>query len=132
MYRKYHNKKTVADGIKFDSKLEAERYGQLKILERAGVIYDLELQPEYELIPSFRKNGKTWRRTVYKADFRYILSEDDSYIIEDVKGSTSVITGVFRLKQKLFEYKYLDYTISIVTSKDIKMFQKETKVGKMC
>ena len=132
MYRKYHNTKTVADGIKFDSKLEAERYEQLKILERAGVIRDLELQPSFELIPSFRKNGKTWRRTVYKADFRYILDEDDNYIIEDVKGSTAVITGVFRLKQKLFEYKYPEYTISIVTSKDIKKFQRETKVGKMC
>lgn len=132
MYRKYHNTKTVLDGIKFDSKLEAERYAQLKILERAGVIRDLELQPEYELIPSFKKDGKTWRKTVYKADFRYILAEDDSYIIEDVKGSTSVITDVFRLKQKLFEYKYPDYTISIVTSKDIRKFQRETKVGKMC
>ena len=132
MYKKYHNTKTVADGIKFDSKLEAERYAQLKILERAGVIRNLELQPKYELIPSFRKNGKTWRRTLYKADFRYILAEDDSYIIEDVKGSTAVITGVFRLKQKLFEYKYPEYTISIVTSKDIKKFQRETKVGKMC
>ena len=132
MYRKYHNTKTVADGIKFDSKLEAERYAQLKMMERAGVIRDLELQPSFELIPSFRKNGKTWRRTLYKADFRYILAEDDSYIIEDVKGSTSVITDVFRLKQKLFEYKYPEYTISIVTSKDIKKFQKETKVGKMC
>ena len=132
MYKKYHNKKTVIDGIKFDSKLEAERYAQLKMIERAGVIRDLELQPEYELIPSFRKNGKTWRRTVYKADFRYILAEDDSYIIEDVKGSTAVITDVFRLKQKLFEYKYPDYTISIVTSKDIKKFQRETKVCKMC
>ena len=119
MYRKYHNKKTVIDGIKFDSKVEAERYAQLKILERAGVIRDLELQPEYELIPSFRKNGKTWRRTVYKADFRYILSEDDSYIIEDVKGSTSVITDVFRLKQKLFEYKYPELNINIVTRKDM-------------
>ena len=132
MYKKYHNKKTVADGIKFDSKLEAERYAQLKMMERAGVIRDLELQPSFELIPSFRKNGKTWRRTVYKADFRYILAEDDSYIIEDVKGSTSVITDVFRLKQKLFEYKYPEFTISIVTSKDIKKFQRETKVGKMC
>lgn len=132
MYRKYHNKKTVIDGIKFDSKIEAERYSQLKMMERAGVIRDLELQPEYELIPSFRKNGKTWRRTLYKADFRYILAEDDSYIIEDVKGSTSVITDVFRLKQKLFEYKYPEYTISIVTSKDIKKFQRETKVVKMC
>ena len=132
MYRKYHNTKTVADGIKFDSKLEAERYAQLKILERAGVIRALELQPSFELLPSFRKNGKTWRKTVYKADFRYILAEGDRIIIEDVKGSTAVITDVFRLKQKLFEYKNPDYTISIVTSKDIKKFQKETKVGKMC
>ena len=119
MYRKYHNKKTVADGIKFDSKLEAERYAQLKMMERAGVIRDLELQPEYELIPSFRKNGKTWRRTLYKADFMYILAEDDSYIIEDVKGSTAVITDVFRLKQKLFEYRYPELTIKIVTRKDM-------------
>ena len=119
MYRKYHNKNTVADGIKFDSKLEAERYAQLKMMERSGVIRDLELQPEYELIPSFRKNGKTWRRTVYKADFRYILCEDDKTIIEDVKGSTAVITDVFRLKQKLFEYKYPELTIKIVTRKDM-------------
>ena len=132
MYRKYHNKKTVLDGIKFDSKLEAERYAQLKMMECAGVIRDLELQPEYELIPSFKKYGKTWRKTVYKADFRYILAEDDKTIIEDVKGSVSVITDVFRLKQKLFEYKYPEYTISIVTSKEIKKFQRETKVGKMC
>lgn len=131
MYRKYHNTKTVADGIKFDSKLEAERYAQLKILERAGVIRALELQPSFDLLPSFRKNGKTWRKTVYKADFRYILAKDNRIIIEDVKGSTAVITDVFRLKQKLFEYKYPEYTISIVTSKDIKKFQKETKVGKM-
>ena len=119
MYRKYHNKKTVADGIKFDSKLEAERYSQLKMMERAGVIRDLELQPEYELIPSFRKDGKTWRRTVYKADFRYILAEGDRIIIEDVKGSTAVITDVFRLKQKLFEYRYPELTIKIVTRRDM-------------
>ena len=120
MYRKYRNTKTVIDGIKFDSKLEAERYAQLKILERAGVIRDLELQPSFELLPSFRKNGKTWRKTVYKADFRYILCEDDKTIIEDVKGSTAVITDVFRLKQKLFEYKYPALSIKIVTRKDMK------------
>lgn len=120
MYRKYHNKKIFIDGIKFDSKLEAERYEQLKILERAGVIRDLELQPEYELIPLFRKNGKAWRKTVYKADFRYILCDDDKTIIEDVKGSTAVITDVFRLKQKLFEYKYPELTIKIVTRKDMR------------
>lgn len=132
MYRKYHNSKMVIDGIKFDSRLEAERYEQLKILEHAGVIRGLELQPSFELLPSFKKNGKTWRRAVYKADFRYILCEDDRMIIEDVKGSTAMITDVFRLKQKLFEYLYPELAISIVTSKDIRKFQRETKVGKMC
>ena len=117
--RKYHNTKVAVDGIKFDSKLEAKRYGQLKLMERAGVIRDLELQPEYELIPSFKKNGRTWRRTVYKADFRYILCEDDRIIIEDVKGSTAVITDVFRLKQKLFEYLYPELSIKIITKKDM-------------
>ena len=117
--RKYHNTKIQVDGIMFDSKLEAKRYGQLKMMERAGVIRDLELQPEYELIPSFKKNGRTWRRTVYRADFRYILCEDDRIIIEDVKGSTAVITDVFRLKQKLFEYRYPELTIKIVTRKDM-------------
>ena len=61
-----------------------------------------------------------------------MLDFEPGDMIEDVKGSTAVITGIFRLKQKLFEYKYPDYTISIVTSKDIKKFQRETKVGKMC
>ena len=120
MYRKYHNTKTVADGIKFDSKIEAERYTQLKMMERAGFIRNLELQPSFELLPSFRKNGKTWRKTVYKADFRYILSDGDRIIIEDVKGSTAVITDVFRLKQKLFEHKYPELSIKIVTRKDMK------------
>ena len=132
MYKKYHNAKTIVDGIKFDSRLEAERYAQLKILEHAGVIRDLELHPEYELIPLFRKNGRTWRRAVYKADFRYILAKDDRMIIEDVKGSEAMITDVFRLKQKLFEYLYPDLAISIITSKDIRKFQKETKNVKMC
>lgn len=119
MYRKYHNTKMIVDGIKFDSRLEAERYAQLKLLEHAGVIRGLELQPSFELLPSFKKNGKTWRRTVYKADFRYILCEDDRIIIEDVKGSKAVITDVFRLKQKLFEYQYPGLTIKIVTRKDM-------------
>lgn len=131
MYRKYHNKKIIIDGIKFDSKLEAERYGQLKMMERAGVITGLELQPCFELVPAFEKNGKKWRKMTYIADFQYFSCAEGKCIVEDVKGSTAVITDVFRLKQKLFEYKHPDYTISIVTSKDIKKFQKETKVGKM-
>lgn len=39
---KYHNKKVVIDGVTFDSKLEATRYTELKLLERKGLIKDLD------------------------------------------------------------------------------------------
>ena len=57
-YSKYKNKKITIDGITFDSQLEANRYCELKLLFKAGEISQLRLQPEFELIPAFRKNGK--------------------------------------------------------------------------
>ena len=104
---KYHSKKVEVDGIIFDSKREAKRYQELKLLERAGAIKDLELQPVFELQPSFKKNGKTHRAITYKADFMFTTSEGDC-IIEDVKGYK---TEVYKIKKKLFEYKYPEYTI---------------------
>ena len=51
-YNKYRNIKTEVDGIKFDSKREAQRYQELKLLEKGGVISNLELQPKFELLPA--------------------------------------------------------------------------------
>ena len=68
---KYFNKKTVVDGIQFDSKLEANRYCELKLLEKSGEIKDLKLQPKFLLQESFKKNGKTYRKVEYIADFTY-------------------------------------------------------------
>ena len=71
-YRKYQNHKTVIDGIAFDSKLEANRYAELKVLEKAGIISQLQLQPSFELIPAFTKNGnkrKTTEVNVTQANF---------------------------------------------------------------
>ena len=51
---KYGNVKYSMDGFTFDSKAEARRYSELKILLRAGKIRDLELQKEYELVPAYR------------------------------------------------------------------------------
>lgn len=110
-YSKYHAKKTTVDGIEFDSRAEATRYTELKLLQRAGKIRDLKLQPEFELIPSFRKNRKTFRRTVYKADFSYFDIERSKYMVEDVKGFR---TDVYALKKKLFEYKYQNLTLTEV------------------
>jgi hypothetical protein len=108
---KYRNQKTIINGIKFDSKLEAKRYQELKLLERANEIESLELQPEFELIPSFKKNGKTIRRTIYKGDFSYIDKRTGKRIIEDTKGYK---TKDYILKKKMFEYKFPELTIKEV------------------
>jgi len=98
---KYHNKKIIIDGIKFDSIREGKRYQELKLLQRVGIIENLELQKEFELQPSYKKNGKTIRKISYIADFCYY--ENGKYIVEDVKGMHN---DVYKLKKKLFEYKY--------------------------
>lgn len=100
---KYRNKKTVINNIVFDSKLEALRYAELKMLEKARVIRDLELQPKFVLQESFRHNNKTHRAIAYIADFKYFDLEEGKVIVEDVKGFK---TDVFKLKEKLFLYKY--------------------------
>ena len=106
---KYHSKKTTIDGITFDSKKEAQRYVELKMLEKAGAISQLVLQPRFELQESFKKNGKTYRKIEYVADFMYRDNEQNVTIVEDVKG---VKTDVYKLKRKMFEkvYKTLNIT----------------------
>ena len=103
MARKYHNKKVEYDGYTFDSIKEKNYYIKLKLLEKAGKIKELELQKEYELQPSFKLNNKTSRKITYRSDFTYKTTEDDKLHVVDVKGFR---TDVYRLKKKLFEYKY--------------------------
>lgn len=108
---KYHNIKTEKDGIVFDSKKEANRYVELKLLERFKKIKDLELQPVFLLIPAFEKNGKKYRKTEYIADFKYYDNEKQEWIIEDVKSEITKKDKVYRLKKKLFEWQY-DFEIT--------------------
>ena len=94
---KYGSKKTIVDNIKFDSKWEAERYGQLKAMERAMFIRDLELQVPYDIVVNDVKICR------YVADFRYSQVDDygnDTQIVEDAKG---VETPEFKLKKKLMK-----------------------------
>lgn len=98
---KYHAKKTVVDGIPFDSKREADRYLVLKSMEEDGTIEDLRRQVRYELIPAFDVNGVHYRPVFYVADFVYV--EDGKEVVEDVKGMR---TDVYRLKSKLFARRY--------------------------
>lgn len=120
MRSKYGNRKTEVDGFVFDSKREAERYSELKLLEKAGEIQELVLQPKFEV----KVNGK--HICNYYADFSYwtwdelttpdpnnytkdiVVAEKESHlqmkkVVEDVKG---VRTDVFILKKKLVEALY--------------------------
>jgi hypothetical protein len=106
---KYRNKKVIVDEKEFDSKREGNRYKELKLLERAGEIKDLELQPRFLLQDSFKKNGRTFRKIEYVADFKYI--ENGKAIVEDVKGMQ---TDVFKLKHKIFEKVYPDLELKII------------------
>lgn len=85
------------DGILFDSKAEMNRYAELKMLERAGIIKDLKLQPRFPLIPAHENE----RGLTYVADFAY--EENGHRIVEDVKGHK---TDVYKLKRKLFRERY--------------------------
>lgn len=94
---KYNSKKTVVDGIDFDSKREARRYQELKALEKAGRITDLKLQVPYTLMSSTKDaNGKTIRSIKYIADFVY--RENGQEVVEDCKGYR---TEVYKIKKKL-------------------------------
>ena len=95
---KYRNKKTLVDGIVFDSKREAERYKELCFMQRIGAISGLECQVTYELIPAQRDaKGRLVERPVkYIADFVYL--DQGEVVVEDVKGKA---TRDYIIKRKL-------------------------------
>lgn len=107
---KYGAKNVEIDGIKFQSKLEARYYEQLKWLKANKQIKNFKLQPKYLLQDKFKKYGKSYRKIEYIADFE-VKHLDGSTEVIDVKG---VETEAFKIKRKLFEAKYLD-KLSVIT-----------------
>lgn len=101
---KYNARKTVVDGITFDSKKEAEKYQELKLLLRAGEIVDVHLQPKFELIPDFEYRGKKIRGVNYTADFLVVLKDGTVQIIE-TKGYK---TRDYVIRKKLLLMKLKD------------------------
>lgn len=89
---KYRAKPVTVDGIRFASAKEAKRYGELKLLVRAGHITRLECQPVFPLIVNGTNCGK------YIGDFSYF--ERDARVVEDVKSEPTK-TPVYRLKRKI-------------------------------
>lgn len=106
---KYNNKKTEIDGIKFDSKREADRYCELVRLKQLGAVREFTLQPRFELIPKFEQFGVKHRATTYVADFDVIWLSGEREVI-DVKGFP---TEVFKLKEKMFRHAYPNLKLTI-------------------
>jgi hypothetical protein len=99
MLNKYRNKKTVVDGITFASAKEAKRYGELRLLEYAGSIRDLEIQPTIKLeVGGIKIIYRGGRQAAYRADFRY--KEKGKTVIEDVK-SPATRTPAYKLKDAI-------------------------------
>ncbi len=94
---KYRAKPTTIDGIRFASKAEANRYMELRLLEDAGVIHNLETHPKYTL------SVNNMFICTYTADFRY--EENGEVIVEDVK-SKPTMTYSYKLKRKLMKAIY--------------------------
>jgi hypothetical protein len=101
---KFMNTKTELNGIKFSSIKEKTRYIELKEKEKNGEITNLELQVKFNLQPSIKIDGEMIRAIDYVSDFCY--NENGKYVVEDVKASKFFQTDVFKIKRKLFAYKY--------------------------
>lgn len=101
--RKYGNKKLITDDGLFDSQREFDRWCELKLLLRAGEIYNLRRQVEYILLPGkVKDDGKIERGCSYTADFTY-RDRAGREVVEDAKGFR---TEVYIIKRKLMLHKY--------------------------
>lgn len=111
---KYGARRTTVDGIMFASKRESERYRELKLLENAGKIWDLELQPRFPLlVPSTSgylmraakalTSGGLFKIGEYRGDFKYYDGTTIPYVVEDPKGFK---TPLYRWKKKHVEAQY--------------------------
>jgi hypothetical protein len=101
--RKYANEPTTVDGIRFDSKAEAKRWCELKLLERVGEISNLQRQVPFELIPAqVTPDGRKIRAMKYIADFTF-LDKAGSLVVEDPKGCG---TAEWKIKQKMMLWRH--------------------------
>lgn len=97
---KYANTRVEIDGHAFDSKKEAKRYGELKLLQKAGKIGLLEMQVEFILLVNGDSVGS------YVADFTYIDAVTGEKVVEDVKSGATRKIAKYRLKKKLMKQIY--------------------------
>ena len=102
MPHKYNAVRTWRHGHWFSSKAEARRYPELLLLQAAGEIKDIELQPTYRLMAP-TPDGSLVSTAKYIADFRYLDIPSGDTVVEDVKG---VRTQIYKLKKRWVEAQY--------------------------
>ena len=110
---KYFNIKTVVDGITFGSIKEAARYGELKILEKAGMISNLVIHPRFMIVPTVTWINKKFHARYYYADFQY--DQKNLVIVEDVKSPPTRKKALYTLKRQLFLSQYGDKYLFLET-----------------
>lgn len=100
---KYCNEPTTVDGIKFPSRKEANRWQELKLLERAGEIVVLQRQVPFVICDKCTtRSGKVQPARKYVADFVY-RDKHGRMVVEDAKGYR---TAVYSLKKALMLWIY--------------------------
>lgn len=104
MRTKYGNKKVNYNGYSFASIAESQRYKELLLLQKAGEISGLKLQPRYILQHAFTHNYNKFAKIEYIADFEYI--ENGKTIAEDVKSPITAKDKVYVIKKKIFLREY--------------------------
>jgi hypothetical protein len=110
---KFNNKKKRIDGHLFDSEMEADYYIELLRKQKAGGISKIDLQPSFLLQEGFKKGEKNYKPITYVADFLVTYHNGKQDVI-DVKTEATV-TEVFKIKRKLFEKRYPELTITLIT-----------------
>jgi len=108
--RKFRNNRPYAYGRTWDSDKELARYEDLLLLEKAGEIKDLTVQPKFEIVAAIKSNGFNFQTKHYIADFSYFCKNASKTIIEDVKSEETSKIRVYRLKIHLLLSRYSDIT----------------------
>lgn len=115
MGTKYHSQKTIVDGIIFQSKKEGRRYFELRLMEKAGKIADLQRQVKYVLIPAqYEGTGEYYKKGIHKGEEKkrlveheisyvadFVYEQDGETIVEDTKGYR---TDIYIAKRKMMLY----------------------------
>ena len=99
---KFNAVRTEVDGYQFASKAEAKRYAELKLLEKAGKIAHLKLQPKFMLLVWDCMKEQDVQIGSYVGDFQYWDVTHEKTVVEDVKG---VKTPLYRLKKKIVQHR---------------------------